>query len=82
MELWACTIESDNNDRALLGIFSTKEKAETQAQIFMQGFGDLFELTKTVDESVSDEVLCYKAKRTDEQFLAYIEKYHLNELSY
>lgn len=83
MELWSCIVyDFKSGEKVLLGIFSDKEKAKTQAHVFMQGVGDIFELVDHADEAEADETLYYKTKHTDERYTVYIERYHLNELSY
>lgn len=82
MELWTCTVEGYIKEHTLLGIFSTKEQAKTQAEVFMQGVDMHFEMIDHANEGIADEVLYYETKRTQETFTFYIERYILNELSY
>lgn len=81
MELWTCTVEGYIKEHTLLGIFSTKEQAKTQAEVFMQGVDVHFEIDHAY-EGIADEVLYYENKHTQESFTFYIERYILNELSY
>ena len=84
MKLYACSVigESLGFATILLGIFSDKDKAKTQAHVFMQGIGDLFEQIDHGYEADNDETLYYQTKHSKERYTFYIEEYKLNELSY
>ena len=78
MELWTCTVEGYAMDRALIGVFSTKENAKKQAEIFMNTVGT-HKLLETIDEAESDEALCYETLPDNERYVIYIEKYRLDQ---
>lgn len=81
MKVWACTVCGASILNTLLGIFSSRDKAETQAHVFMQGIGELFEEIDR-DTTEYNTTIYYQTVHGQEGYTATIEEYELDELSY
>ena len=87
MKLWTCMmIDNDYPDSTLLGIFSTREKAEEQARIWIEGVtehrGEVND--REVNNETGEEIIYYRARngRAYDHYTAHIEIYTLDEMSY
>lgn len=81
MPLYLCIVFDDYHGMINLGIFSDREKAETQAHVYMQGVGELFE---EVDRDINGDIetIWYQTIHDRVPYTATIEEFRLNELSY
>ena len=77
MKLYTCSMyDCTNGQETLLGIFSTRQKAEHQAQVWLSGIGIGFELIDYDSE--------YNFYRTTSgnHYTAHFEEFTLDELSF
>jgi hypothetical protein len=84
MELWLCSVwDCEEGLNYNLGIFSSKEKAQKQAEIFVSGFDN--EMNEIDHDYADDWYKIYYSAKTDKyeaRLTATIEKFNLDEISY
>ena len=89
MELWICSMyDCSNMKTTILGVYSTRAGAESEARMWIMGIGVNVE---TIDRSVNPEMetIYYKAwipwdddKYSIQYYTATIEKFKLDEESF
>ena len=82
MKVYTCTMYSgETHNEYVLGVFSTYEKAEKQAKIWMDGVGQMYEeIDRTNDPSQT--TIFYQTISDCTNYSAFIEEFTLDEISY
>lgn len=83
MKVWVCSILScETYDNFVIGVFSDRAQAEKQANIWLQGIGE--EYKETDREYASKEYIKIYYETTINHFLyiAALEEFELNSISY
>ena len=80
MKVYNCIMTDQYECDITLGIFSSKEKAYKQAELYMQGLGEMYEEVDR-DWFLTTGHIYYETVRFGAKYMATIEEFELDELS-
>lgn len=80
MKVYTCTMTDPYQCDTILGVFSSRDKGIEQAELYMQGLGEMYE---EVDRDLFLGVgnIYYETIRFGAKYMAVIEEFELDELS-